>query len=347
MTPSRQSALVGTPALKWTRLRAVVVLVFVLCMGMWGCDGDGGTYPPNLRFGQVGEVEVELAVPLPGSLRLDVGSLHQTLTWSSTGAWSLRESIEYRGLIGDETVRHNQGDPSPLAAPYASWVTLVNDVDGQEGLRLDPEEVSQDTVPDECGPTRTRITLTIRDEARGEQRRWIRCADGSLSNLTPVGAGPDPAAARVVSAAMIARDKTVDAAFISAYHGSVPFGTLARVDDTNAPLTAPFYVQDAEAWQAFWQSHGGGGPTPHVDFENEIVVVAAVGVREEAGDSVEVRRILQVDDGTLTFVFNRLPGDFCSPAARSHVPFHAVVAPRTPAPFRFADIAEELVSCGG
>ena len=136
MIPTRQSALVGTRAPTWTRLHAVVVLVFVLCMGMWGCDGDGGTYPAGLRFGQVGEVEVDLAVPLAGSVRLDVGSLHQTLTWKSSGTWSLRESIAYRGLIGDETFRRDPGDPSLLATGYASWVTLVDDVDGPDLGRL-------------------------------------------------------------------------------------------------------------------------------------------------------------------------------------------------------------------
>ncbi len=344
MIPVRQSALSGrrTVSRTWQHVAACALL----CMGLWSCDDDGGILPSNLRFGQVGEVEVHLEIPLGFGLR--VGARHQTLTWKSSGAWSLRESIAYRGLVGDETFEQNAGDPSPLAAPYASWITAVDDVEGNEGLRLDPEEVQQDTLPElECGSVRTRITLTIRDDARGEQRRWVGCADGSLSNLTPVGALPAPHAARVVSAALEVRNATVGRTFVSAYHGSLPFGTLARVDDTNAPLNAPFYVQDNEAWQAFWQSHGGGGPAPHVDFVREMVVVAAVGVREEAGDSVEVRRILQVDEGTLTFIFDRTPGNFCSPAARSHRPFHAVVAPRTPGPFRFADIGKELVSCGG
>jgi hypothetical protein len=83
-----------------------------------------------------------------------------------------------------------------------------------------------------------------------------------------------------------------------------------------------------------------------VDFTKDMVVVGIVGTRKEAGDSVEVRRILQVDKGTVIEVFERLPGEFCSPAGRIHVPYHVVVAPRTPIPHRFADIKKEPVPCG-
>ena len=314
----------------------------VLGLGLSGCDGNGGTLPGDLRFGQVGQVEVELFVPLDRG----IGSQHQVLTWASSGAWSLQEFITYRGLTGDETLWKNPGDPSPFAAGYASFITSVDEVDGIPGLELDIPELPQDLEP-ECGPTMTRITLTIRDDPKSDQRRWVRCTEGSLSNLTPTGAGPDPAASRVVSAAIAVRNETVGSEFVSAYHGSVPFGTLARGEDTNTAMAAPQYLLDDAAWLDFWQSHAGTTSPPAVDFAEEIVIVAAVGVREEAGDSVEVRRILQVGEGTLTYVLERTPGDFCSPAARTHVPFHVVVAPRTPGPYRFADIDKELVTCGG
>jgi len=86
--------------------------VAALGLGLSGCDGNNGTYPDTLRNGQVGQVEVEIVAPLAqGS-----GSLHQILTWASSGAWSLQEFIAYRGLIGDESLSKNVGDPSPLAA---------------------------------------------------------------------------------------------------------------------------------------------------------------------------------------------------------------------------------------
>jgi hypothetical protein len=334
------------PSTRW--LSPLLGVVVVLSLGLPGCDGNGSTLPGDLRFGQVGQVEVELYMPLDrGS-----GSLNQILTWGSSGAWSLREFIDYRGLIGDETFWKNQGDPSPLAAGYAAFITSVDEVDGIPGLELNIPELPQNPDPEpdpDCGPTMTRITLVIRDEPENAFRRWVRCTEGSLSNLTPTGAGPDAAASRVVSAAIGVTNGTVGPEFISAYHGSVPFGTLARGEDTSPTVPAPLYLLDDASWLDFWQSHTGGTSPPEVDFTAEMVIVAAVGVREEAGDSVEVRRILQVSDGTLTYVLERTPGDFCSPAARTHVPFHVVVAPRSlaPAPYRFADIEKELVTCGG
>jgi hypothetical protein len=339
MTPVQQRACrnASKGPRKTRSVYQVALLAFALTAA--SCDGDGGTIPNTLRFGQVGEIEVELHVPL----RLGAGALHQTLRWSSSGAWTFQETIAYRGLVGDETFQRTVGDPSPLAGEYASFITQINDV---QGIQLDIPDLPQE-LDEPCGATTTRIEFTIRDEARGQQKHWARCADGSLPNISPVGAGPDPAASRVVLAIQLARNRTVGEGFLGAYNGSVPFGTLDRGENTTSGLTAPAYVVTDQQWQAFWVSHRGAGTPPQVDFENEIVVVAAVGAREEAGDSVEVRRVLEVGNGTLTEVYERVPGDFCTPAARSHTPFHIVVAPRTPSPTRFADIRREEVSCGG
>lgn len=303
-----------------------------------GCNDNGTAPPDSLRIGQLGTVEVRLEVPL----RLGVGSLTQILSWGSAGAWSLQESIEYRGLEGDESFLRSSGDPGQFAANYASLITQVNEV---EGLELFIDELSQDLEP-ACGPTRTRVTFTIRDDAREQLFSWTRCADGSLANLTEVGAGPDPAASRVVVAARLARDATLGERFASVYAGSVPFGTLDRGEDTGANLDAPLALTDQAEWLAFWQDHDPDAPTPKVDFETEMVIVAAVGTRQEAGDSVEVRRILQVDAGTQVELVERVPGDFCTPASRAHEPFHIAVAPRTPPPVRFADIRRVEVPCG-
>jgi hypothetical protein len=148
-------------------------------------------------------------------------------------------------------------------------------------------------------------------------------------------------------AAVLIKDATLGVRWTSAYLGSVPFGTLDRGGDTKSILRAPGTFIDVGGFTAFWAKHAPGSAPPTVDFGNDMVVVGIVGTRQEAGDSVEVRRILQVDLGTVIEVVERLPGEFCSPAARTHVPYHIVVAPRTPIPHRFADIRKEPVSCGG
>lgn len=313
--------------------------------GAWvlfsGCDGGGVTPPDSLRYGQVGAIRIDLEVPL----QFGAGALHQSLRWTSEGDWELRERISYRDLPGDETLTRSDGDPSFLAGDYATLITLLNDAG--TGLELFIDDLSPDSVW-ACEAERpTTISVTLVDAQRNDSTTWTRCTQGSLVNLTPVGAGPDAAASRVVAAAELVRDATVGPEFQPAYLGSLPFGTLDRGGDTPAPHSRPLYLLDEESWSAFWRSHAPGRPLPAVDFATEMVIVAIAGERSEAGDSVEVRRVLQVDEGTLAEVVERQPGDFCSPAALRHTPFHIVVAPRAPAPLTFADIVLERVSCGG
>jgi hypothetical protein len=154
----------------------------------------------------------------------------------------------------------------------------------------------------------------------------------------------------------LVKDFTQGTDFVSAYVGSVPFGTLERGEESGAGLQEPraFYSVPAgnprppTGWLTFWHDHNGTAPgdIPHVDWANEMAIVAAVGIRTEAGDSVEVRRILQTGVGTQVDLFERIPGDFCSPAARTHYPIHIVVAPRTLQPTRFSELVTERVPCG-
>jgi hypothetical protein len=314
-----------------------------------GCGDDNGTPPiETVRFGQVGEVEIGIVATLASGAAS--GELQQILTWGSSGAWILREIISYRGLEGDETVRRNSGDPVAYASAYASLIAQLNEQDGVElfSVSADP--------PQPCAATRTRVTVTIWDELREEERRWVRCASGSLGTLQTSEAGPDLEALRVVQAAILVRDFTQGADFLSAYVGSVPFGTLDRGEDSGANLEEPTVYLSVPAgnpnpptgWLKFWADHNGTAPTdiPEVDWSEEMVVIAAVGQRMEAGDSVEVRRILEVTERTEVFLFERVPGDFCSPAARDHFPIHIVVAPRTRQPTDFADLVQERVPCG-
>ena len=170
---------------------------------------------------------------------------------------------------------------------------------------------------------------------------------GSLASLSTSAAGPDPAAARVANAAILLRDATVGPGFRSAYESSMPFATVDRGEDSEADLDGPSAIVTEEEWEAFWQEHSGGSSAaPEIDFEKDLVVVGAVGVRQEAGDSVEIRRVLPVDAKTVVVMVERIPGNFCSPAARTHVPFHIVRTPRVPLPVEFADPAVETVPCG-
>ena len=320
--------------------RLIKRILVVAAAGLWACDGGSSSIDPDtLRFGQVGQIRVTLLLPLA----VDKGELQQTLIWASSGAWELTERISYLEVLGDEDVRSNPGDPSAYAAAYAGMIIQINET---EGLTLFTPELDPDLIPT-CGITRTTIILTVQDDSRGQSETWVRCSSGDFSNLTPAGADPGPAASRVAQVAILAGEFTLGDDFVSVYSGSVPFSTLDRGEDSFAELGASFTFTSALGWPEFWKSHvGRDEDPPEVDFERDMVVIAAVGLRVEAGDSVEVRRILQIATGTLTEVVERVPGDFCSPAARLHVPFHIVLAPTTDPPILFPEPRVERIPCG-
>lgn len=304
-----------------------------------GCD-DGGSSPPgSLRFGQVGTVRMVLVTPLA----FGAGALRQEILWESNGAWQLLEAVSYEGEVGDTELLRLQGNQEVAAGIYAEWINQVNTV---PGLTLFVEELDPFLDPT-CTDLQSRLSLTIRDEVRNEEASWTRCTPGPLRLITPVGSGPDPAASRVASAGLLLRDYTVGNAFVSAFAGTVPFATVDRGEDSGADLTGPLLIDDPTDWTLFWSRHARTqGPAPTVDFQKDMVLVGAVGLRQEAGDSVQVRQILSVGGGTVVVLQERVPGDFCSPAERAHVPFHIVRLPRIPLPVSYADIEVVRVPCG-
>ena len=335
MTRSTPSASPNSGLLRSARATCLLVAV---AAGI-SC-ADDGTQPDDLRFGQIGRVLIEVRAPLGTG----VGELQQTLSWRSDGPWESAERISYRGSLGDETVARSRDDPGTLARSYASWITLIND-DTPVSLFLGAD--LHPGLDPTCGQTQSRVTVRIVDAQRADSSSWTRCASGSLGSLSAEGAGPDPTAGRVVQAVQLVRDYTVGTNFISAYFGSLPFATLDRGEQSNAPMLVPRVIEDAQTWTAFWDEHlGAPSVAPAVDFATELVLVAAVGTRPEAGDSVEVRAVLPVGFGTQVTLWERRSGNFCTPAARSHAPFHVVLAPQVPRPIFFAAGDVDRVPCG-
>jgi len=311
----------------------------MLCAAVFvaGCDDTSPTTPGTSRFGQVGVVEMILSAPLTQG----AGRLEQSLEWRSSGEWSLREEIFYRGASGDATVRELEGELNVAAGVYAQWISQVNE---SPGLDLFDEVVDPALDPD-CPIGRSRVMLRITDDIRGTSIAWARCAPGSLATLSPTGSGPDAAAARVINATALLRDYTVGRDFQSVYRGSLPFATLARGEDGPLVYAEPVVFSTQEHYSNYWASVSSD-PPPGVDFDTETVFLAAVGVRNEAGDSVEVRRVVPVETGTIVEIVERIPGNFCSPASRRQAPYHLVVAPSVSTPVAFTELRVERVPCG-
>ncbi|MDE2677161.1 MAG: hypothetical protein F4087_09275 [Gemmatimonadetes bacterium] len=313
------------------------------------CDPMGIGNGP-LRFGQSGEIRVTVESPL----YLGAGWLRQVLTWRSDGAWRVIEEIGYRGTVGEEHTEPAPGLPFEYASLYASLIQKLND---DEGFKLIGFPALDEIQDPECRSGMSRVTVRMYDESGREGRDWTRCADGSLANLTTRGSGPDVAASRVVQAAIFVRNSTVGTDFISRYSGSLPFATLDRGTETGSGLEGALDFRSPngagaeeapEGFEDWWSSHVGDRqrPLPEVDWANEMIVAVAPGVREEIGDSVEVRRVLAIDNGTRVEWVERTPGNFCAPARRRVEPIHIVVVPKAPEPVLFVKLPTEAVPCG-
>jgi hypothetical protein len=322
-----------------------------------GCTDT--TVPDDLRFGQVGEVRVTIDAPRgadePGST--PTGALQQIISWSSEGPWQSTERISYRGKLGDETVAVSRSDPGVLARSYSTLISLLND-EGPVKLFLGDQlsPLVNPTCTDSIFKvTYSRVTVQIIDAARNDSIAWTRCADGSLASLAPVERPAYTNQERLVQAAKLVRDFTVGPSFVGSYLGSLPFATLDRGEQSKSPLLQSRVIEDEPSWTSFWAQHtGSSSAPPEVDFTKEIVLVGAVGTRPEAGDSVEVRAVLPVGTRTQVSLWERRPGNFCTPAPRTHAPFHIVVTPfkgesgraLLPHPIEFFGVGVDQVPCG-
>lgn len=320
----------------------IVLLATFLGVGLLACEGST-TVVPNPRFAQVGEIRIDVELPISDGL----GSTEATLVWASDGRWVLVERMRYLGRLGDERVLNSRLNPGQLAPEYA---TLNQQLNENPGLRL-PGEVDQGLIPT-CAPPRSRVRVTMVDSFRDEVAQWTRCADGGLFNLSVGSAGPDANAPRVVNAAQLVRSFTLGDAQRSVFEGSIPFASLDRGQDTPARPEGPlvFLSEDGlepQGWEEFWAAHSeGSGSLPEIDWGAEMVLVGAPGLRTEAGHQVNLRRVLPVGAATRVEMLEEIPGDFCSPAARDRYPFHIVVAPLGPRPVTFSEPSVLRVPCG-
>ena len=192
------------------------------------------------------------------------------------------------------------------------------------------------------------MRVQIVDAQRGDSIDWTRCGEGTLGTLAAAGSGVY--GVRLVEAARILRNFTVSRRgdFVSSYFGSLPLRTLVRGEQARAPLLVPRVIEEASAWASFWSEYiSTSKPIAPVDFSTEVVLVGAVGTRQEAGDSVEVRAVLQVTFGTQVNLKEQRLGDFCTPARRKHTPFHIVAAPMLLKPIFFSlSPFPDLIRCG-
>jgi hypothetical protein len=332
-----------------------VLLLLVFGLVLSGCK-DPTSPSDTERFGLSGEVRIEVRTPIGGrfnpatGVTSPTGYLAESLIWRSTGPWVLAERVSYRGLAGSETVHTGRFNPGELAAEYEIFNLELHESTEVGLFGGDVPQIEPVCSPN--GVLSSQVTITIYDAPRDRTERWIRCARGTLFTLLSNVGGPDLAAGRVVNAIRRARSFTLGDDLVSTYDATVPYGTHAQGERSRTLPDGPIAFVSSTgsvppAFLEFWEEHAEPGDfLPSVDWANEIVFFAAVGERGEAGGSVHIRRVLNLPGQTRVEISERVPGDFCTPAAKVTFPYHLVVVPTVPTPVEFFFPPTERVPCG-
>lgn len=107
-------------------------------------------------------------------------------------------------------------------------------------------------------------------------------------------------------------------------------------------------ITDQEAWAEAWETlHETLSPLPErpdVDFDANVLVLAAMGVRPSTGYSVTIEDV-QHDDGVLyVSVLERSPAPSCITGAALTAPAHVVQVPRAGIDAEF-DVRRKTYTC--
>ncbi len=103
-------------------------------------------------------------------------------------------------------------------------------------------------------------------------------------------------------------------------------------------------IRDAAGWAALWDAVvGARTPRPQppaVDFNREMVIVAAMGQRGTGGYAISIDEVRREDDGLAVVVRETSPGSGCFLTQAFTAPVTAVRLPASDAPVRFIERKE-------
>ena len=109
-----------------------------------------------------------------------------------------------------------------------------------------------------------------------------------------------------------------------------------------------FVVRDANAWQQtwadIWRNHVPPPPLPSIDFESEMVVVAALGTRPSGGFSVFIDSASAGPEGVVVRVRALSPGSNCAVTLAVTQPVDVARAPRRDGAVEFTE-RHEIQDC--
>ena len=108
---------------------------------------------------------------------------------------------------------------------------------------------------------------------------------------------------------------------------------------------ARLLIHDEDAWEQRWsQIVGDDIPAPAVDFTSEMVLVAAMGVRNSSGYGITFEGVFENAEGLYVQVLETSPGPNCGVFDAISAPVIAVAIPRRDVPVFWLERADTL-SC--
>jgi hypothetical protein len=129
---------------------------------------------------------------------------------------------------------------------------------------------------------------------------------------------------------------------------AVPMRTVLESQNSQVQTPRRLVIRSEAAWEEVWaelQGQGASSATrPEVDFRKEIVLLAALGTKPNAGYTVSLGPTVQVGDVVTATVRKVMPGARCGSADVVTHPFSIATIPATDLPVDFVE-AEEVADC--
>ena len=254
-------------------------------LGLAALRGRGHS-PDAIRFGQVGEIDIVLETPIGPGRRQRSSSGY---VWASTGEWAIQEAISYGDADRRRTFRARREDVDRSAGRYGRRDHASQRQSRREPLRrragAGPESGLR--IRDARASSSPSTTSSARRTATGSGvRRRLAGLRSILRRPSPEGLGAGRAGGPVRSPGYRGGRRAGSSArtMPAACRSGRSTGARRPVRRWTLPRSSP----NSRSGRTFWAQHAGLRPIPPVDFDKEMVVVAMVGQREEAGDSVEV-----------------------------------------------------------
>lgn len=97
---------------------------------------------------------------------------------------------------------------------------------------------------------------------------------------------------------------------------------------------ARLVIRNTDAWEQLWPQLAGSNASaaPAVDFDRDMVLVAAMGLRSTGGYSISVEGVFESTDGIYVRVLESVPGSRCGTTQALTAPVTVVTIPQRDGP---------------